>query len=131
MNSSSDVVSSNHFKYPNDIQVGDYVRILKGKKQFQKGYADNCSRHIYHVVLGNGYTFNHQDENRYKLDKKYKYYELHNVSKVEKYFNRQTDREKPLKNQQKRNRREIEELLEHTIEPIQKKYKIISRNLFP
>ena len=50
--------------------------------------------------------------------------------KLQKYLNRQTDREKPLTNQQKRNRREIEELLEHTVEPLQKKRKIISRNLF-
>jgi hypothetical protein len=39
MNSSSGVVLTNHFKFPNDIQVGDYVRILKEKKQFQKGYS--------------------------------------------------------------------------------------------
>jgi hypothetical protein len=64
------------------------------------------------------------------LDKKYKYHELSKVTKVEKYLNRQTDREKPLTNQQKRNRREIEELLESTIEPLQKKRKVISRNLF-
>jgi hypothetical protein len=122
MSSNSGVVLTNHF---NDIQVGDYVRILKEKKQFQKGYADNFSRQIYHVIQGNGYTFSLQDENGHRLDWKYKYYELRKVTKVEKYLNRQTDREKPLSNQQKRNRREIEELLEHTVEPLQKKRKII------
>jgi hypothetical protein len=50
MNPNSGVVLTNHFKFPNDIQVGDYVRILKEKKQFQKGYADNFSRQIYHVI---------------------------------------------------------------------------------
>ena len=130
MNPNSGVVLTNHFKFPNDIQVGDYVRILKEKKQFQKGYADNFSRQIYHVIQGNGYTFSLQDENGHGLNRKYKYYELSKVTNVEKYLNRQADREKPLTNQQKRNRREIEELLEHTVEPLQKKRKIISRNLF-
>jgi hypothetical protein len=82
------------------------------------------------VIQGNGYTFSLQDENGQRLDKKYKYYEFLKVTKVEKYLNRQTDREKPLTNQQKRNRREIDELLEHTVEPLQKKRKIISKNLF-
>ena len=40
MNPNSGFVLTNHFKFPNDIQVGDYVRILKEKKQFQKGYAE-------------------------------------------------------------------------------------------
>jgi hypothetical protein len=84
----------------------------------------------YHVIQGNGYTFSLQDENGHGLDRKYKYYELSKVTNVEKYLNRQADREKPLTNQQKINRREIEELLEHTVEPLQKKRKIISRNLF-
>jgi hypothetical protein len=126
MNPNSGVVLTNHFKFPNDIQVGDYVRILKEKKQFQKGYADNFSRQIYHVIQGNGYTLSLQDENGHGLDRKYKYYELSKVTNVEKYLNRQADREKPLTNQQKRNRREIEELLEHTVEPLEKKRKIIS-----
>ena len=110
--------------------MGDYVRILKEKKQFQKGYADNFSRQIYHVIQGNRYTFSLQDENGHGLDRKYKFFELSKVTNVEKYLNRQADRETPLTNQQKRNRREIEELLEHTVEPLQKKRKIISRNLF-
>lgn len=38
--------------------------------------------------------------------------------------------DKPLKNHQKRNKREIEELLEHTLEPVQKKRKSSPRNLF-
>ncbi len=118
------------FKFPNDIQAGDYVRILKEKKQFQKGYADQFSRQIYHVIQGNGYTFSLQDENGHGLDRKYKYYELSKVTKIEKYLNREADRENPLTNQQKRNRREIEELLEHTVEPLQKKRKINSRNFF-
>jgi hypothetical protein len=82
MNSSSGVILANRFKYPNDFKVGDYVRILKENKQFQKGYADNFSRHIYHVIQGNGYTFSLQDENGHRLDRKYKYYELLNVSNV-------------------------------------------------
>ena len=32
MNPNSGVVLTNHFKFLNDIQVGDYVRILKEKK---------------------------------------------------------------------------------------------------
>jgi hypothetical protein len=86
--------------------VGVYVRILIEKKQFQKGYADNFSKQIYHVIQGNGYTFSLQDESGHRLDKKYKYHELRKVTKVEKYLNRQTDREKSLTNQQKRNRRD-------------------------
>jgi glycogen debranching enzyme len=96
MNPNSGVILTNHFKFPNDIKVGDYVRILKEQKQFQKGYADNFSRQIYHVIQGNGYTFSLQDENKHRLDRKYKYHELRKVTKVEKYLNRQTDREKPL-----------------------------------
>ena len=46
MNPNSGVVLTNHFKFPNNLQVGDYVRILKEKKQFQKGYAYNFSRQI-------------------------------------------------------------------------------------
>ena len=106
MDPKSGAVLTNHFKFPNDIQVGDYVRILIEKKQFQKGYADNFSKQIYHVIQGNGYTFSLQDESGHRLDKKYKYHELRKVTKVEKYLNRQTDREKSLTNQQKRNRRD-------------------------
>lgn len=61
MNPNSGLVLINHFKFPNDIQVGDYVRILKDKKQFQKGYADNFSRQIYHVIQGNVNTVSLQD----------------------------------------------------------------------
>lgn len=107
--------------------MGDYV---KEKKQFQKGYADQFSRQIYHVIQGNGYTSSLQDENGHRLDRKYKYYELSKVTKIEKYLNREADRENPLTNQQKRNRREIEELLEYTVETLEKKRKINSRNLF-
>ena len=67
MDPKSGAVLTNHFKFPNDIQVGDYVRILKEKKQFQKGYADNFSTQIYHVIQGNGYTFSLQDENEHRL----------------------------------------------------------------
>ena len=54
-----------------------------------------------------------QDENGHGLDRKYKYYELLKVTIVKRYLSRQADREKPQTNQQKRNMRELEELLEH------------------
>ena len=51
------------------------------------------SRQIYHVIQGDGYTFSLQDENGHGLDRKYKYYELSKVTNVEKYLNRQADKE--------------------------------------
>jgi hypothetical protein len=130
LHSSSGVVSANQFKFSNDIHVGDFVRILKEKKKFQKGYVDKYSKDICKVIKGNGYTFSLQQANGEKLERKYKYYELLKVSHLEKYEVLQTNGEKPLSNKQKRNKREIEELLEHTVQPLNKKRKIIPRNVF-
>ncbi len=47
------------------------------------------------------YSIYYNPKNGHRLDRKYKYYELRKLKKVEKYLNRQTDREKPLTNQQK------------------------------
>jgi hypothetical protein len=65
-----------------------------------------------------------------KLKKNYKVYELQKVSTSEKYNYDISVRERPLNQQERRNKRQIEDLLEHTIEPLHKKRKIFTGNYF-
>ena len=60
----------------------------------------------------------------------YKVYELQKVTAVENYTDQNPVRERHLTQQQRRNKRELEDLLEHTIEPLHKKRKTFTGNYF-
>jgi hypothetical protein len=103
---------------------------LKDKKAFQKGYEPTFSKTIYQIYKGDGYSFNLKTEMGVKLNRNYKVYELQKVSTSEKYNYDHPVRERPLNQQERRNKRETEDLLEYTIEPPHKKRKTFTGNYF-
>ncbi|KAJ1501797.1 hypothetical protein HMI54_005374 [Coelomomyces lativittatus] len=60
----------------------------------------------------------------------YKVYELQKVTAMEKYHHQNPVRETPLTQQQRRNKHEVEYLLEHTVEPLHMKRKKFTGNYF-
>jgi hypothetical protein len=115
--------SSGTFKVytPGDIlRIGDRVRILNNKAAFRKGYEPTFSKKIYQIYKGDGYSFSLRDEFGALLHRMYKVYELQKVTAMEKYHHQNPVRETPLTQQQRRNKRELEDLLEHTVEPLHK-----------
>ena len=99
------------------LRIGDRVRILKNKAAFRKGYEPTFGKTIYHIYKGDGYTFSLRDEFGVPLDRIYKVYELQKFTAVENYTDQNPVRERHLTQQQRRDKRELEDLLEHTIEP--------------
>ncbi len=97
---------------------------------FQKGYEPIFSKTIYLVYSGDGYTFKLQTEEGIKLKRSYKIYELQKLSSSVKYQQDTFIREKPLTHRQKKNRREIAELEEHTVHPSHKKRKVFTGSYF-
>ena len=118
------------FQLNNQIKIGDRVRILKDKMTFQKGYEPIFSKTIYLVFSGDGYTFKLQTEEGIKLKRLYKIYELQKLTSSVKYQHDTLAREKPLTHRQKKNKREIAELEEHTLQPLHKKRKVFTGNYF-
>ncbi|OAJ42428.1 hypothetical protein BDEG_25878 [Batrachochytrium dendrobatidis JEL423] len=68
----------------NAISVGDKVRLLKTRQAFRKGYEPKYSHTIYKVISGNGYSYFIADDD---------------------------DREPRMTNMERRNKRELEELV--------------------
>jgi transposase InsO family protein len=118
------------FQFNNQIKIGDRVRILKDKMTFQKGYEPIFSKTIYIVHSGDGYTFKLQTEEGIKLKRSYKIYELQKLTSSVKYQHDVSIREKPLTHKQNKNKREIAELEEHTLQPSHKKRKVFTGNYF-
>jgi hypothetical protein len=112
------------------FKIGDKVRVLNNKKVFQKGYEPTFSKTIYKIFNGNGYTFNLQSDLGAKLKRSYQAYELQKVSTSEKYNYDQPVRERPLNQQERRNKRELEDLQQYTVEPLNKKRKTFTGNYF-
>jgi transposase InsO family protein len=112
------------------IKVGDRVRILKEKHTFRKGYESNSSNSIYTVVSGNGYSYSIADDEGEILQKTYKYYELQRITYIETFVNEPRQREPTMTNKERRNKREIDDLLEHTVEPLRKKRRIFTGTYF-
>ena len=112
------------------IKVGDHVRILKEKQTFRKGYESKYSNSIYTVVSGNGYSYSISDEEGEILQKNYKYYELQRITYSETFVNEPRQREPTITNKEIRNKREIDDLLEHTVEPLRKKRKTFTGTYF-
>jgi hypothetical protein len=103
---------------------------LNNKTAFRKGYEPTSSKNVYEIYEGDGYSFNLQNDLRVHLDNRYKIYELQKVYSLEKYHNQNPMRERPLTQQQRRNKREWEELLEHTVEPLHKRRKTFIGDYF-
>jgi hypothetical protein len=125
--------SSGTFKVykPRDtLRIGDSVRILNNKTAFRKGYEPTFGKTIYQIDKGDGYSFSLRDEFGVPLDRRYKLYELQKVTAMERYHHQNPVRERPLTQQQRRNKRELEDLLEHTVEPLHKKRKTFTGNYF-
>ena len=123
--------SSGTFKVytPRDtLRIGDSVRILNNKTAFCKGYEPTFDKTIYQIYKGDGYSFSLRDEFGVPLDRRYKLYELQKITAMEKYHHPNPVRETPLTQQQRRNKRELEDLLEHTVEPLHKKRKTFTGN---
>jgi outer membrane receptor for Fe3+-dicitrate len=118
------------YQFNNQINIGDRVRILKDKMTFQKGYEPMFSKTIYLVYSGDGYTFKLKTEEGIKLKRSYKIYELQKLTSSVKYQQDTTIREKPLTHKQRKNKREIAELEEHTLQPSHKKRKVLTGNYF-
>ena len=126
-------LSSGTFKVykPRDtLRIGDRVRILKNKTAFRKGYEPTFGKTIYQIYKGDGYTFGLRDEFGAPLVRMYKVYELQKVTVVERYTHQNPVRERHLTQQQRHNKRELEDLLEHTVEPLNKKRKTFTGNYF-
>jgi hypothetical protein len=85
---------------------------LKDKKAFQKGYEPTFNKTIYLIYKGDGSSFNLKTDIGVKLNRNYKVYELQKVSTSEKYNYDQPVRERPLNQQERRNKQEIEDLLD-------------------
>lgn len=103
---------------------------MNNKTAFRKGYEPTFSKDIYQVYKSDGYTFSLRDEMGVPLDRRFKVYELQKVLTSEKYTHRNPVRERPLTQQQRRNKHELEDLLEHTVEPLHKKRKTFTGNYF-
>jgi hypothetical protein len=97
---------------------------------FQKGYEPIFSKTIYIVHTGDGYTFKLQTEEGINLKRSYKIYELQKLTSSVKYQHDVSIREKPFTSKQKKNKREIAELEEHTLQPSHKKRKVFTGNYF-
>ena len=85
---------------------------------------------IYTAVSGNGYSYSIADDEREILQKKYKYYELQRITYSETFVNEPRQREHTITNKERRNKREIEDLLDHTVEPLRKKRKTFTGTYF-
>ena len=127
-NSSSGSIKIKTTKH--SINVGDHVRILKEKQTFQKGYEPKYSSAIYTVVSGNGYSYSIVDDEGEILQKKYKYYELQRIAYSETFVNEPMQKEPTMTNKELRNKREIDDLLEHTVQPLRKKRKTFTGTYF-
>jgi hypothetical protein len=97
---------------------------------FQKGYEPMFSKTIYLVYSGDGYTLKLKTEEGIKLKRSYKIYELLKLTSSVKYQQDTTIREKPLTHKRRKNKREIAELEEHTLQPSHKKRKVFTGNYF-
>ena len=107
-----------------DFSIGDKVRIAKDKKTFQKGYEPKYSISDYEIVSGNGYTFSLKNSDGLILSRKYKYYELQKINRIEKLLPNPRPRPKPATLAERRKKREIEDLELYTFPPLNKKRKI-------
>ena len=85
---------------------------------------------FYTVVQGNSYTFTLVDEAGQELKRKYKYYELQPIQTAESFLIEPRQREPTMTNKEGRNKREIEDLTEHTVEPLHKKRRIFAGTYF-
>ncbi len=65
-----------------------------------------------------------------KHNRSYKIYELQKLTSSVNYQHDASIKEKPLTNKQKKNKREIAELEEHTMLPSHKKRKVFTGNYF-
>ena len=108
---------------------GNKVRILREKGTFTKGYEPSYSKSIYNVVNGNGYSYSLVDSNGKELKETYKYYQLKKIEASDTYTNEQVERERPMSNRERRNKRELEEL-ERIPEPKNKRRKIFQGTYF-
>jgi len=111
------------------IKIGNKVRILREKGTFTKGYEPSYSQSIYNVVNENGYSYSLVDSNGQELKKTYKYYQLKKIEASDTYTNEQVERERPMSNRERRNKRELEEL-ERIPEPKNKRRKIFQGTYF-
>lgn len=69
-----------------NLKVGDKVRILKDRKQFDKGYETKYSKTVYEIIERHGFTFSIKELNRPSLNQKYKYYQLLKIETVESFI---------------------------------------------
>jgi hypothetical protein len=83
------------------IIIGNKVRILREKGTFTKGYEPS----------GNGYSYSLVDSNGIELKETYKYYQLKKIEASDTYNNEQVERARPMSNRERRNKRELEELV--------------------
>jgi isopropylmalate/homocitrate/citramalate synthase len=80
------------------------------------------------LVVGNGNSYSIAADEGEILQKRYKYYDLQRITSSEMFVNEPRQREPTMKNMERRNKREFDDLLEHTVEPLRKKRK--TWNLF-
>ncbi|EGF79443.1 hypothetical protein BATDEDRAFT_25790 [Batrachochytrium dendrobatidis JAM81] len=95
----------------NAIGVGDKVRLLKTRQAFRKGYEPKYSHTIYKVISGNGYSYFIADDDGNILPKAYKYYELQRIESTQRFHTESRQREPRMTNKERRNKRELEELV--------------------
>jgi transposase InsO family protein len=98
-----------------DINKGDLVRILINKTTFQKGYENTYSKQVYKVSDGNHYTYRLTELQGKLLPKSFQYYDLLKVYKIESYTDSASKRDSPPTNKEKKDKRELEDLQEHTM----------------
>ena len=110
-------------------KIGDKVRILREKGTFTKGYEPSYSKPIYTVSNGNGYSYSLVDSNGQELKKSYKYYQLEKIESSETFTVEQVERERPMTNIQRRNKRELDEL-ERIRDPENKRRKVFQGTYF-
>jgi hypothetical protein len=108
------------------IQSDNGTEFLNNKKAFQKGFEPTFGKTIYQIYKGDGYSFKLQNDMGVKLNRNYKVYELLKVPTSDKFNYNHPVRENPLTQQERRNKRELDDLLEHTVEPLHKKRKIFT-----
>jgi hypothetical protein len=126
-NPSTGTIKTRSFNNP--IKVGNKVRILIEKGTFTKGYEPSYSKSIYVVVNGNGYSYSLVDNNGQELKKTYKYYQLKKIEASDVFTNEPIERERPMSNRERRNKRELEEL-ERIPEPKNKRRKVFQGTYF-
>ncbi|KAJ2991976.1 hypothetical protein HDV02_003361, partial [Globomyces sp. JEL0801] len=114
----------------NPIKVGKKVGILIEKGAFTEGYEPSYSKSIENVVNGNEYSYSLVDNKGQELKKTYKYYQLEKIEASDVFTNEPAvERERPMSNKERRNKRELEEL-ERILELKNKRRKIFQGTYF-